>query len=155
MLNGWWLAANAFILIVFGTNLRVIRRKSTKQPRVHLHCVLCEPGAMHPLLPSSSAIPKDAEDNKVSMTTKLTMPVLAIGGAKSFGANVAIVMRNAADNVTEVVIANSAIGSWRNNLPLQLLPCIISLTGKPPLHKSLPGSTWPISCKISAFSVAA
>src|SRR6266850_1335150 len=32
MLNGWWLAANAFFLIVFGTNLRVIRRKSTKQP---------------------------------------------------------------------------------------------------------------------------
>jgi len=36
--------------------------------------------------------------------------VLAIGGAKSFGANVAIVMRNAADDVTEVLIANS--GHW-------------------------------------------
>jgi pimeloyl-ACP methyl ester carboxylesterase len=44
------------------------------------------------------------------MTTKLTMPVLAIGAAKSFGANVAIVMRNAADNVTEVMIENS--GHW-------------------------------------------
>ena len=38
------------------------------------------------------------------------MPVLAIGAAKAFGANVAIVMRNAADNVTEVLIANS--GHW-------------------------------------------
>ena len=38
------------------------------------------------------------------------MPVLAIGAAKMFGANEAIVMRNAADNVTEVVIANS--GHW-------------------------------------------
>ena len=50
------------------------------------------------------------KDNKVSVTTKLTMPVLAIGAAKMFGANEAIVMRNAADNVTEVVIANS--GHW-------------------------------------------
>jgi pimeloyl-ACP methyl ester carboxylesterase len=56
------------------------------------------------------SIPKDAEDNKVSMTTRLTMPVLAIGAEKAFGANVAIVMRNAADNVTEVLIANS--GHW-------------------------------------------
>jgi pimeloyl-ACP methyl ester carboxylesterase len=44
------------------------------------------------------------------MGTKLTMPVLAIGGAKSFGANEAIVMRNAAVNVTELVIVNS--GHW-------------------------------------------
>jgi hypothetical protein len=32
------------------------------------------------------------------------LPVLAIGGAKSFGANEALVMRNAATDVTEVVI---------------------------------------------------
>ena len=35
---------------------------------------------------------------------------VAIGAAKAFGANVAIVMRNAADNVTEVLIGNS--GHW-------------------------------------------
>jgi pimeloyl-ACP methyl ester carboxylesterase len=46
----------------------------------------------------------------VSMGTKLTMPVLAVGGQKSFGSNEAIVMRNAAVNVTEVVISNS--GHW-------------------------------------------
>jgi pimeloyl-ACP methyl ester carboxylesterase len=38
------------------------------------------------------------------------MPVLAIGGAKSFGANEALVMRNAATNVTEVVIPDA--GHW-------------------------------------------
>jgi pimeloyl-ACP methyl ester carboxylesterase len=38
------------------------------------------------------------------------MPVLAIGGASSFGANEAIVMRNAAIDVTEVVIPDS--GHW-------------------------------------------
>ena len=44
------------------------------------------------------------------MTTRLTMPVLAIGGEKSFGSNEAIVMRNAADKVTEVVIPGA--GHW-------------------------------------------
>ena len=56
------------------------------------------------------SFPVDVEDNKASMATKLTMPVLAIGGAKSFGANEAVVMRNAAVNVTEVVIPDS--GHW-------------------------------------------
>ena len=44
------------------------------------------------------------------MATKLTMPVLAVGGEKSFGANEAIVMRNAATDVTELVIPNA--GHW-------------------------------------------
>jgi len=44
------------------------------------------------------------------MMTKLTMPVLAVGAVKAVGANVAIIMRNAAENVTEVLIENS--GHW-------------------------------------------
>jgi len=38
------------------------------------------------------------------------MPVLAIGAEKAFGANVGVVMRNAATNVQEVVISNA--GHW-------------------------------------------
>ena len=38
------------------------------------------------------------------------MPVLAIGGEKSFGATMAVVMRNAAGNVTEAVVPNA--GHW-------------------------------------------
>jgi pimeloyl-ACP methyl ester carboxylesterase len=56
------------------------------------------------------SIRKDADDNAATLATKLPMPVLAIGGEKSFGANEAAVMRNAAVNVTEVVIANA--GHW-------------------------------------------
>ena len=37
-------------------------------------------------------------------------PMLAIGGEKSFGANQATVMRNAATNVTELVVPNA--GHW-------------------------------------------
>ena len=44
------------------------------------------------------------------MATKLAMPVLAIGGEKSFGANQAAVMRNAAADVTELVVPNA--GHW-------------------------------------------
>ncbi len=65
---------------------------------------------MHSAFAQFLAIPKDAEDNLKSITTKLGMPVLAIGGEKSFGASQAIVMRNAADDVTELVIPNA--GHW-------------------------------------------
>jgi pimeloyl-ACP methyl ester carboxylesterase len=65
---------------------------------------------MHSAFAQFRSIRQDAQDNMVSMGTKLTMPVLAVGGQKSFGSNEAIVMRNAAVNVTEVVISNS--GHW-------------------------------------------
>jgi pimeloyl-ACP methyl ester carboxylesterase len=84
--------------------------KIDEATRVHYTAFYAQPGAMHSAFAQFLSIPKDAEDNKVSMTTKLTMPVLAIGAAKAFGANVAIVMRNAADNVTEVLITDS--GHW-------------------------------------------
>jgi pimeloyl-ACP methyl ester carboxylesterase len=56
------------------------------------------------------SIRQDEVDNKASMKTRLTMPVLAIGGEKSFAGNEAIVMRNAADKVTEVVVPGA--GHW-------------------------------------------
>ncbi len=69
-----------------------------------------KPGAMHCAFAQFLAIPQDAEDNKASMARPLPMPVLAIGGAKSFGANEAAVMRNAATNVTELVVPGA--GHW-------------------------------------------
>jgi pimeloyl-ACP methyl ester carboxylesterase len=84
--------------------------KIDEATRVHYTAFYAQPGAMHSAFAQFLSIPKDVEDNKVSITTKLTMPVLAIGAAKAFGANVAIIMRNAADNVTEVMIADS--GHW-------------------------------------------
>src|SRR6266403_3307191 len=66
--------------------------KIDEATRVHYTAFYARPGAMHSAFAQFLSIPKDAEDNKVSMTTKLTMPVLAIGAAKAFGANVAIVM---------------------------------------------------------------
>ena len=65
---------------------------------------------MHSAFAQFLNFPKDAETNRQALTRKLPMPVLAIGGAKSFGATEAVVMRNAAVNVTEVVIPDA--GHW-------------------------------------------
>ncbi len=56
------------------------------------------------------AFSQDVQDNQVFARTKLTMPILAVGGEKSFGANEAVVMRNVALNVREAVVPNS--GHW-------------------------------------------
>src|SRR5437870_10412501 len=73
------------------------------------------------------------------MTTKLTMPVLAIGAEKAFGANVAIIMRNASDHVTEVMIANS--GHWlMDEKPADTIAAVRDfLDRKTATTKSLPG----------------
>ena len=65
---------------------------------------------MHSAFAQFLSIPKDAEDNAKTLMPKLPMPVLAIGGEKSFGAMEATVMRNAATNVTELVVKGS--GHW-------------------------------------------
>jgi pimeloyl-ACP methyl ester carboxylesterase len=78
--------------------------------REHYARLYALPNAMRSAFAQFRAIRQDAVDNAASMATKLTMPVLAIGGEKSFGATQATVMRNAAVDVTEVVIADS--GHW-------------------------------------------
>lgn len=84
--------------------------KIDEATRQHYALLYARPGAMRSSFAQFRSIRQDAEDNKLAMSTKLPMPVLAIGGEKSFGANEAIVMRNAAINVTELVIPNA--GHW-------------------------------------------
>ncbi|MBC9876716.1 alpha/beta hydrolase [Bradyrhizobium sp. INPA01-394B] len=84
--------------------------KVTEATRRHYAELYARPGAMHSAFAQFRAIRTDAEDNKKAIATKLTMPVLAIGGEKSFGKMEAVVMRNAANDVTEVVIPGA--GHW-------------------------------------------
>lgn len=84
--------------------------KVDEATRQHYTKLYAQPGAMHAAFAQFLAINKDAEDNLNTLSPKLTMPVLAIGGEKSFGANEALVMRNAAEHVTELVIPNA--GHW-------------------------------------------
>jgi pimeloyl-ACP methyl ester carboxylesterase len=86
------------------------RTKIDEASRQHYAKLYARPRAMRAAFAQFNTIRQDAEDNKVAMETKLTMPVLAIGGEKSFGANEAVVMRNAATDVTELVVPNA--GHW-------------------------------------------
>ena len=78
--------------------------------RNHYSKLYARPGAMKGALSQFQAFRQDAKDNLEAMKTKLTMPVLAIGGEKSFAGLEAVAMRNAATNVTELVIPRA--GHW-------------------------------------------
>ena len=80
--------------------------------REHYAALYALPGAMHSGFAQFAAFDQDAIDNNAFLESsgKLKMPVLAIGGEKSFGLQMATVMRFAAVDVTEGVIPNS--GHW-------------------------------------------
>jgi pimeloyl-ACP methyl ester carboxylesterase len=79
--------------------------------RDHYAKLYAQPGAMHAGFAQFAAFDQDAIDNAAFVARgKLTMPVLAVGGEKSFAATMAVVMRAAAIDVYEVVIPNS--GHW-------------------------------------------
>lgn len=79
--------------------------------RDHYARLYAQPGAMHAGFNQFAAFTQDASDNKaLAAKGKLTMPVLAIGGEQSFGPTMAVVMREVATNVTELVIPKS--GHW-------------------------------------------
>ena len=84
--------------------------KVDESTREHYAELYAKPGTMHSAFAQFRSIRQDAEDNKAALSPKLSMPVLAMGGAKSFGVNEAVVMRNAATNVTELVVPNA--GHW-------------------------------------------
>jgi pimeloyl-ACP methyl ester carboxylesterase/quercetin dioxygenase-like cupin family protein len=69
-----------------------------------------QPGGMRAGFAQFTAFSTDAADNKVFEQTKLTMPVLAVGGEKSFGALQAEIMRHVAINVQQAVVPYS--GHW-------------------------------------------
>jgi pimeloyl-ACP methyl ester carboxylesterase len=68
------------------------------------------PGGMRAGFAQFAAFSQDEKDNKIFAREKLRMPVLAVGGEKSFGVLQAVIMRNAATNVTEAVVAEA--GHW-------------------------------------------
>lgn len=85
--------------------------KFDEETRQHYARIYALPGAIHAGMEQFKAFDQDAEDNKALLGNgKLPMPVLAVGGEKSFGATMAVVMRSAADNVAEAVVPNS--GHW-------------------------------------------
>jgi len=80
--------------------------------RQHYARLYARPLAMHDGFEQFHAFDQDAIDNRQFLATvgPLSMPVLAIGGEKSFGTMMAVVARAAASNVQGVVILRS--GHW-------------------------------------------
>jgi len=79
--------------------------------RQHYAKLYALPGAMHSGFMQFAAFDQDALDNQSFLSKgKLGMPVLAVGGEKSFGRMMAEIMRFAATDVREAVIPDS--GHW-------------------------------------------
>jgi pimeloyl-ACP methyl ester carboxylesterase len=79
--------------------------------RRHYAELYARPGNMHCAFEQFAALHQDAIDNREFLKRgKLTLPVLAVGAEKSFGAGQAAELRFVASDVTQQVIANS--GHW-------------------------------------------
>jgi pimeloyl-ACP methyl ester carboxylesterase len=80
--------------------------------RDHYAQLYAAPGRMHAGFRQFAAFDQDAADNRAWLAGhgKLPMPVLAIGGEKSFGPMMAVVAEAGAANVQERVIAGA--GHW-------------------------------------------
>jgi pimeloyl-ACP methyl ester carboxylesterase len=79
--------------------------------REHYAALYAQPHAIHDAFEQFVAFPKDGEDNQAFLAKgKLTMPVLAIGGASSYGAGLASDLKIVAYNVQSVTIPNA--GHW-------------------------------------------
>ena len=86
-------------------------KKFDEASRKHYAKLYAAAGAMHAGFEQFKAFDQDAADNKAFVAKgMLTMPVLAIGGEKSFGSTMGTVMRAAATNVQTAVVPNS--GHW-------------------------------------------
>jgi len=79
--------------------------------REHYARLYARPHAIHDAFEQFGAFYQDAVDNQAFLTNgKLSMPVLAVGGAKSSGAGEAEIIRLVATNVTVGIVPNS--GHW-------------------------------------------
>jgi pimeloyl-ACP methyl ester carboxylesterase len=85
--------------------------KFSEQSREHYAALYALPGAMHAGFAQFAAFDQDVIDDRAFLAEgMLAMPVLAIGGEKSFGPTMATVMRAAATDVAQAVVADA--GHW-------------------------------------------
>ena len=82
------------------------------ETRDHYAALYAKPHAMHDAFEQFGAFSQDAIDNKALLAQggKLTMPVLAIGAEKSFGAGMVDELRFVASNVSGGIVPDS--GHW-------------------------------------------
>jgi pimeloyl-ACP methyl ester carboxylesterase len=102
-----------------------------EQTRVHYAGLYARPHAMHDAFEQFVAFPRDGEDNRTFLAHgKLTIPVLAIGGEKSYGASLAEELRFVATDVTPLVIPDA--GHWlMEEQPQKTVAAIVSFLDRP------------------------
>ncbi len=98
--------------------------------REHYAQLYARPQAIHDAFAQFAAFSRDAVDNQAFLAKgKLQMPVLAIGGAKSYGESLATEIRFVATDVTPLAIANS--GHWlMEEQPQKVVAAIVQFIGK-------------------------
>ena len=96
----------------FYNELSADPKKIDEATRQHYAALYARPHAMHDAFEQFGAFNQDAIDNKALLAKggKLTMPVLALGGDKSFGTAQADTLRFVATNVTMGIVPGS--GHW-------------------------------------------
>ena len=99
--------------------------------RAHYAALYARPHAMHGAFSQFEAFRQDAVDNQKFLADgKLSMPVLAIGGEKSFGIAFGDEMKFAASDVTALSVANS--GHWlMEEQPQTVMTAIETFLAKP------------------------
>jgi pimeloyl-ACP methyl ester carboxylesterase len=102
--------------------------------RRHYAALYSRPGAMHDAFAQFAAFPKDGIDNRAFLAAgKLTMPILAIGGEKSFGTSLADEIRVVASDVSAVSIPDA--GHWlMEEQPERTVDTIAGFLAKPLGH---------------------
>jgi pimeloyl-ACP methyl ester carboxylesterase len=82
------------------------------ETRNHYAALYAKPHAMHDAFEQFGAFYQDAVDNKALLAQggKLTMPVLGVGGEKSFGPGMAVELGFVAGNVSSGIVPHS--GHW-------------------------------------------
>jgi pimeloyl-ACP methyl ester carboxylesterase len=79
-------------------------RLSTAAVDVYVDAIVADPRGLRASFAYYRALDETIAQNEQRRTTRLTLPVLAVGGARYTGALVAETMRSAADDVTGVVL---------------------------------------------------
>jgi pimeloyl-ACP methyl ester carboxylesterase len=116
----------------FWDELSADPKRIDQQTRRHYAELYARPHAMHDALEQFVAFPTDATDNQAFFAAhgKLGMPVLAIGGAASYGAGLATEIGFAASDVTSAVVPDA--GHWlMEEQPSATVALITAFLAKP------------------------
>jgi pimeloyl-ACP methyl ester carboxylesterase len=115
----------------FYNELSADPRHIDEETRQHYTALYSRPNAIHDAFAQFAAFRQDAKDNQKFLAEgKLTMPVLAIGGEKSFGQGFANEIEFAATNVRALSISNS--GHWlMEEQPAATMNAIVAFISQP------------------------